>query len=152
LVQADTSIPIVFSSIDGQYDAIQYYDPTDYEDHWKMYDIYKPPILIDLWDVNRTMGFWIHMTEPAVLSINGKLPNTTTIDLYAGWNMVGYPAKDDTEYKVLDLKMDTGADQVEMGDPDAPYGMIVAPDDYVLKKGEGYWVKVTADCMWTINW
>ncbi|MCK4267047.1 MAG: hypothetical protein KAX31_07175, partial [Thermoplasmata archaeon] len=74
------------------------------------------------------------------------------IDLYAGWNLVGYPARDDLSYNVTQLMADTGATGVEGFNASAPYRIQVLPGDYVLQIGEGYWVQVASDTTWTVNW
>ena len=149
LVQANTSILTVLSSIEGQWDYVQYYDATDTSDHWKSYDINKPAILNDLWNIDHTMGFWLHVTNDTTLTVYGTPPVNASVQLYAGWNMVGYPAGDDSNYTVADLKADTGATSVEAYNSSAEYGTKVLDDSYVLKKGEAYWVNVPSDIIWT---
>ncbi|MCK4758219.1 MAG: Ig-like domain-containing protein, partial [Thermoplasmata archaeon] len=152
LVQTNTSILAVLSSIDGLWDLVQYYDATDASDHWKTYDINKPSVLNDLWNIDHTMGFWLHVTDNTNLTVYGMPPENVSISLYAGWNMVGYPVQDDGNYTVADLKADTGATIVEGFDPAEEYDTKVLDDSYVLKKGEAYWVFVPADTTWTVDW
>ncbi|MDD4308378.1 MAG: hypothetical protein PHU53_06185, partial [Thermoplasmata archaeon] len=72
-----------------------------------------------------------------------------TIPLYAGWNLVGYPTQ--TTETVGNALWGTGADRVEVFDPISPY-IKEAGATYVMKPGEGYWIHVSADSTWTINW
>ena len=149
---ADTAITSVLSSIAGNYNYVQYYDASDPADPWKTYATFKPPSLNDLTDIHNTMGIWINILNPCVLTIYGYEPTSTTIDLFAGNNLVGYPARDDSSYNVSMLKADTGAIIVEGFNGSAPYRISELPDDYVLQRGEGYWVNVPADVIWTVDW
>jgi hypothetical protein len=150
---ADTSIASVLTAIDGNYDCVQYYNATD-SDHWKTYSPFKPPGLNDLTDIHNTMSFWVHITAPGgtVLTTYGYTPTTTSITLYPGWNMVGYPAIDDSSYTVQDLMDDTGATSIERFFPIAPYHIEALFPDHVLQVGEGYWVYAPAEVVWTVNW
>jgi hypothetical protein len=152
MVQPDTSIDQVLSSIDGKWDAIQVYDPLDGTDHWRTNNTYRPDQLNDLQSLDRTMGFWINITEADVnLSVWGMPPTTTNIQLYAGWNLVGYPTLNNT-LKVSEAFFGTAADRVEVFDPAQPYNLIEAPPTYIMQPGEGYWVRVPMDTVWTVDW
>jgi len=148
LGQVDTSIPTVLASIDGQYDVVKYYNCIDTADHWKTY---RPGGSVnDLMDIDNTMGFWIKITEPyVILTVKGIIPTSTIIPLYAGWNLVGYPTQ--TTETVGNALWGTGADRVEVFDPVSPYIKEVGAT-YIMKPGEGYWIHVSADTVWTINW
>ena len=63
LIPADTSIEQVLSSISGQWDIVEYYNASDTNDHWKTYATFKPASLNDLWNLDNTMGFWLHVTN-----------------------------------------------------------------------------------------
>ena len=145
----DSSITSVLASINGQWDAVKYYDTLDKADPWKTYRLGSS--VNDLANVDETMGFWICITESNVtLTLNGFIPIPTTISLHAGWTLVGYPTQ--TTETVGNALWGTGADRVEVFDPMEP-GLIreVGPT-YVMKPGEGYWVHVTSDTTWVINW
>ncbi|MEW5937014.1 MAG: hypothetical protein AB1665_04240, partial [Candidatus Thermoplasmatota archaeon] len=145
-----TNLEVVLVSIDGKYDRVMWYDAS--VPKWRQYNTEWSPILNTLWHLNHKMGFWLHVKEDCTLIAFGEPQTTTSIQLYAGWNMVGYPARNDTWYTVGDLKNDTGATFVEGFNASAPYLTSVLPDTYVLKKGEGYWVYVSAATTWTVNW
>jgi len=136
------------------WDYLQWYDPTLAQ--WKSYSKFKPDILNDLPDPVNTMGFWIHITSNTgdeVLTTGiGPEPTSTTIQLKAGWNMAGYPARNDSAYNVTQLMTDTGATAVEGYNALAIYRIEVLAGDYVLKRGEAYWIKVDSDTTWTVDW
>ena len=151
LIMPDTSILSVLSSISGDWDYVLYYNSTDASDHWKSYATFKPSSLNDLWDIDHTMGFWLRATNNTILTVYGQLPGNVNISLYAGWNLIGYPVQDDSNYTVGDLKLDTGADIVEGYNSSAEYQISVLPDSYILKKGEAYWVHMTSDMVWALT-
>ncbi|MFQ5911292.1 MAG: hypothetical protein ACE5IJ_11330, partial [Thermoplasmata archaeon] len=144
---ANGTIESVLSSIDGSYDAIRYYDAFNLGDHWRTFHAFKT--YRDLSTIDATMGFWINITAPAKLEIVGPLPNVTSILLVRGWNMVGFPSLVDS-YTVADLVADTGATRVEGYANLPPYYLAELPLNYVLQRGEGYWVYVPAHVDWLL--
>jgi hypothetical protein len=147
LEQIDTSIPNVLASINGQWEVVKYYDNMDQSDPWKTYRVGSS--VNDLVGIDNTMGFWIYINQPNVnLTVRGSIPTYTTIPLYAGWNLVGYPTL--TTETVGNALWGTGADRVEVFDPVLPFIKEVGAT-YVMKPGEGYWVHVPADTVWTVN-
>ena len=149
LEQVDTSIPSVLTSISGQWNVVKYYDNTDKNDPWKTY---RPGASTnDLAGIDNTMGFWINITEPNVnVTVRGNITSSTSISLYAGWNLVGYPSQ--TTETVANALWGTGADRVEVCNISEPYLIKEVGPTYIMKPGEGYWVHVPADSVWTINW
>jgi hypothetical protein len=150
LIVADTSVLSVLSSIAGSWDIVQAFDASDKADHWKMYATFKPPPLNDLQNIDNTMGFWLHMLSPATLNISGLPPTSMFIQMYAGWNLIGYPSLDNTR-TIVDVLFETGYDKpVEGYDENAPYLLSPLPDTYIMTPGEGYWVHVPSDVIWEV--
>jgi parallel beta-helix repeat protein len=149
LEQVDTSIPSVLASINSKWDVVKYYANTDKKDPWKTYRVGS--MMNDLASIDNTMGFWIYINQPNVtLTVVGLIPTSTTIPLYAGWNLVGYPTQN-TE-TVGNALWGTGADRVEKFDAMSPYYISEVGPSYIMKPGEGYWVHVPADTIWTVIW
>jgi parallel beta-helix repeat protein len=147
-VMADTSIESVLSSIAGTWDVAKWYDPLDSMDHWKSF---RPGgVFNDLGAIDNTMGFWLHATANCTLTVEGAIPASTNIPLHAGWNLVGYPSQ--TEMSVANALWGTGADRVEVCDLGAPGLITPVGSTYLMRPGEGYWVHVAADCVWTVGW
>ena len=151
LTQSDTRLCSVLGSIVGQYDAVKYYDTMDTVDHWKSNVPYRSDNLNDLSNIDLRMGFWLHMNNSANLTVPGTEPVSTGIPLYAGWNLVGYPTLNST-VSLSDALWGTGADRVEVCDPAEPYLVRVIGPTHIMQPGEGYWVHVPADTMWTVDW
>ncbi len=139
---------------DTTWDIAMWYDPTDV-DHWKTYDKAQQAagLTQDMPTINNQMGMWVKLgTAGTELTAGeGVAQGTVNIDLFTGWNLVGYPATDDSTYDVFDLKTDTGASKVE-GYGAGPYNIVTMGDADVLTNGAAYWVYVDADTTWTIDW
>jgi parallel beta-helix repeat protein len=141
----------VLQSIDGKWDLIQTYDPTD-DDHWIHYNVNWPSELNELDGLDHKIGFWINITEPGgtTLTVFGNYPTSTSITLYTGWNLVGYPSF--VEKPISNSLTGTGYDAVEGFNASTPYHISPLSDSYMMKPGEGYWVHVPADTVWVVDW
>ncbi len=139
---------------DTTWEIVSWYDPVD-ADHWKTYDKaqFAAGLAQDMPTVDNAKGMWVKLTTAgSLLSVGeGQEPTTTDITLSTGWNLIGYPAQDDSTYDVGDLKTATGATMVE-GYGAGPYNIVTLADNYVLQRGEAYWVKVGSGTVWTVNW
>jgi hypothetical protein len=145
LETSECSLEIVLSSITGKWDVAKYYDGLSKT--WKSYRVGGTQTFNNL---DRTMGIWLHATENCMLAVSGVIPTSTTITLHAGWNLVAYPTL--AEKTVAMSLWGTSADRVEVHDPASPYLISEAGSNYVMKPGEGYWVRVPADTMWVVDW
>ncbi len=158
LVQNDETITTVLDDSWGDgattWSEAYWYDATDSTDHWKHYNT-ATSTLADLTTIDHEIGFWIKITSlgDGDLTFAGDYPVSTTINLKAGWNLIGYPAQNDTAYDIASMKGDvTGILLVEGYDSGGTYLLQSLADPYVLKRGEAYWVKVSGDVSWTIDW
>jgi pyrrolidone-carboxylate peptidase len=134
-----------------------WYNPTAPADPWKQYYSIWNPAFNDLTMVNSTCGVWLYVTNVSdgQICVGGagySTPTTTAIQLRAGWNMIGYPARVDTAYTVGQLKAATGATTVEGFSAGATYKTQELADPYIMKRGEGYWVYAPSDAVWTVDW
>ncbi|MBI5000865.1 MAG: hypothetical protein HZB92_04975 [Euryarchaeota archaeon] len=155
-IPADATLPNVLLDTNGDtlWNRAMWCDANSPTRPWKQWYSGWDSSLSDLTAVNVAMGVWIYVTTvgDGFINVTGSAPGTTGIPLYAGWNMVGYPASNDGAYNVGNLKTDTGATIVEGFDGATTYRTQVLADPYVLKKGEGYWVYCPAPATWTISW
>lgn len=127
------------TGISPNYDKVMYYSAED--DDWKTYVPGRSPHYNDLHTWDRTMGIWIHMTADDTLSVQGYEPTNTTITLYSGWNMVGYPS--DTN-RFADTTLPSEISKMGIFNEYAPYNIeYVDRADFgteVLSKGNAYWL------------
>ncbi|MCK5038677.1 MAG: hypothetical protein KAS16_06210, partial [Thermoplasmata archaeon] len=133
------------------WDHLYWYDGGDAVNHWKSYNKnYAGTQTLAF--INNTMGLWIRITDvgDGFLTIEGIEPNSTSIDLKAGWNLVGYPSL--VGKPISDALDGTGYSRVEGFNATAPYCMEELADSYVMTAGEGYWVHVPADAVWVVDW
>ncbi|MCK4444051.1 MAG: hypothetical protein KAW09_05875, partial [Thermoplasmata archaeon] len=145
LLVPDESIRTVLQTV--QFDKAWTYDSATGE--WKHYTAFKPYIG-ELTSVDRTMGAWVDVTSDCNFTVAGIVPMNTTIQLNAGWNLIGFPSFDLT-YTVSDLKAAVSSSRVEGYDPLAPYHLRVLGDVEVLQAGYGYWVWVDTATSYVLN-
>jgi parallel beta-helix repeat protein len=150
LIQENQELRKVLEMIDGWYDAVQWYDPND---PWKHHKVGKP-IGNDLSELNETMGFWIHITNPGDTTFlyNGTQPTSNqTIQLHPGWNMVGYPTL--TSYNRTDglnnLTFDNQVDAIWSYDASTQKWEEMGESDY-FEIGKGYYIHAKSECEWEV--
>lgn len=148
--QFDPGIYTVLSSIAGKWDCTMTYSET-YQNKWISNSVYRPDQLDDMSLITHVIGFWINVTEPGQsLIVEGIDPGVTNIQLYAGWNLVGYPTL--MPRSVSSALAGTGYDAVAGYDGLDPYRITPLTGGYMMQPGEGYWVHVTSDTTWTVDW
>lgn len=145
LLQANESIERTLQTV--EYDKAWYYDSSSREWKWDMKDkAYKG----GLRNVNHTIGLWVNVTEDSNLTVAGLVPSQTTVHLHEGWNLISFPSYNPT-YAISDLKAEVGATRVEGYVSMPPYYLRVLGDLCILQAGHGYWIRVEADTLWTIE-
>jgi hypothetical protein len=161
----------VLSDISGHYDLVYAWDATGAHPNggnWMKYaPPPAPPYQNSLFSLDEKMGFWIYMTEADTLDIIGSAPTSTDIALWdnvGGWNLVGYPSIVDrllpgalSGHGVGDTftliyayhANDPKNDPWKLFDPlGTPYSNDLQP----MTPGWGYWINVTADSTWMVNY
>jgi hypothetical protein len=144
LIQENESTPIVLQTL--SYDVAWSYDSVNKE--WMKYSPFRN--YNDLLEIDHRMGFWVKVTRESNLTVAGLVPTVTTINLSEGWNLVGFPSLNST-YPLSNLKVEVGASRAERFDPLPPYHLRVLGDLEALQTGYGYWVRVEADSVWTVD-
>jgi cysteinyl-tRNA synthetase len=150
----DKSLATVLGSINGQYDRVQTFEASDALDSGKNYHSEKPSYLNDLKNLDNSMGFWIHITDPngASLVVEGDVPNSTqSISLHAGWNLVGYPSEiQRSRYDALNnLDLLRDLDTIQFYNAtEKTWQKITSNDSFV--PGKGYWIHAKRDLIWTL--
>jgi hypothetical protein len=153
VIQINQILTKVLEMIDGNYDSIQWYDSKDTSDSWKHHKIGKP-FGNDLFELNETMSFWIHITNPGdtIFLYNGTAPTSNqTIPLHTGWNMVGYPSLSNHNRTVglNNLEFGTHVDVIQWYDAASKTWHFMDQDDYFFP-GRGYWMHSRVDTTWEV--
>jgi len=152
LIQSDTSLDACLSSITGSYDAVQWFDAGF--GSWKHTHPSKPFHLNDLSEIEHTIGFWIHITEPGgvLFEYSGIQPTSNqSISLSFGWNMVGYPSltRNNMTNGLNNISFGTDVDCIHWYDAADKTWHFMGPDDYFIP-GRGYWVHAKVEATWEV--
>jgi parallel beta-helix repeat protein len=107
LIQSNENIETVLQTM--KWDKAWTYDSSAQK--WKSHMTFKP-YKGELNKVNTSMSIWINVLEQSNLTVAGIVPSSTSIYLYAGWNLVGFPSFNVT-YSVSDLKATVGVESIE---------------------------------------
>ena len=153
LVQEIQNLSEVLKMIDGYYDAVQWYDLTDNEDPWNHHKVGKS-FGNDLFELNETMGFWIHITNPGdtIFLYNGTQPTSNqSITLHPGWNMVGYPSLSNRNRTAAlnNIIFDTDVDVIWTFNAATQTWQEIGPTDY-FELGRGYWMHSKVTKTWDV--
>ncbi len=153
LVQGNTSLKKILEMIDGYYDAVQWYDSTDPNKPWKHNKVGKL-FGNDLSNINHTMGFWIHITNPGdtIFLYNGTQPTfNQSITLHPGWNMVGYPSliNRTRDNALNNIVFDQDVDVIWTFNAATQTWQETGPSDY-FELGRGYWIHSKVTKVWDV--
>ena len=169
---ASTDPADVLSDISGHYDLVYAWDATGDSPNSGNWQKYAPPPLPPFQNnlpiLDEKMGFWINMTEPDTLDIVGSVPASTEIALWdnvGGWNLVGYPSIMDralpgalSDHGVNDLfTLIIAYHPIDTADPWKLFDLLAyqyfpySNDLQTMTPGWGYWINVTADSTWSVN-
>jgi hypothetical protein len=159
----------VFAPIYGNYDLVYAWDATGGhpdDGNWLKFAPDTPSYSNNLKNLDEKMGFWIEVTEECTLEISGSATATTDISLWdnvGGWNLVGYPSITDrslltppgdhaglTDFTLIyAYHANDTSDPWKLFDPTASN---YANDLKAMTPGWGYWINVTADSTWAVNY
>jgi hypothetical protein len=153
-IQDDTDIQTVLQSIEGDYDALQWYNASDSRDPWKSYHVSKPSHLNDLSDINHEIGIWIHITKAGgtTLYLEGDRPITPRfLTLHFGWNLVGYPSNHSMprDEALNTLFFGFEVDAVQYYDTSEGRLKTLEEND-LIEPGKGYYIHAKTDCVWEV--
>ena len=146
---ASGDIEAVLNDTNVVWDNAQWYNPTDTGDHWKTHVIGRSSN--DLNSIDNTMGIWLHVTDAGDgnITVIGNAPDSTAIQLHAGWNLVSYPSSSSTSMSNASLPAEVT--KIAQYDSNATY-LVSEVADWSANSfipGQGYWVYATADTIWT---
>jgi hypothetical protein len=139
------TIENVLSSVAGEYTTVRAYDPVG---GWTTYESSNPGAST-LHDIVPEKGYWINMTQDAVLNVTGKEMAGTQIPVSSGWNLIGYPTFTVQNVSVALAGVSGNYTLVRAYDPVLGW-MTYDPmhpefsDLLQLSPGSGYWIEMTA--------
>ncbi len=152
--QPDSIDPAVLLPVVASNFSLAYaYDACDTIAPWRIYDPADLPAS-DLNAIDHRIGFWLKATNPDPLAVSGTEPAETSIQLCAGWNLIGYPLAQDRPVlaalssivgkfqRVYGFESATPKDAWKVYDVDAPDW---ANTLQTMARGKGYWVYATED-------
>ncbi len=153
-IQSDINIQTILQSVEGRYDATQWYNNTNTQDHWKHYHVSKPSYMNDLQKLDHKMGFWLHITDPqgtTLVVFGNELAANQSIPFDPGWNLVGYPSL--TSYNrtegLNNLTFGSEVNSIWTYDGATQKWGEIGPSDY-FELGKGYWVHAKTNCIWEV--
>ena len=157
LIPPSTRITEVLASLAGDFDLVYAWDPATPK--WLKYDATALPYANSLETLDRSMGFWIHITSTQrTLTIHGDVPGATAIAIREGWNLVGYPssaaralpgALAGVEFSLVYAYHAEEIDQWKLFDGS---GVPYSNDLTVLSPGWGYWIKAGSASTWSVTY
>ncbi len=154
LTPADTSILTALADRDGDtsWTRAMWYNPSTPADLWKQYNSAWGAALNDLGAVTASMGIWLYVSTvgDGFINVTGSAQASTVVSLKAGWNLVGYPSN--TQRTVATALAGVPYDLVEGFDGAATYKTVALTGASLMAPGKAYWIRVTADAEWTVNW
>jgi hypothetical protein len=130
----------------------KWYNPQTPNDPWKTYRV--GGTANDMPTMTNAMGVWLWITanggdQVLTLSSYVATPSSTVINLYAGWNLVGYPS---STSRLASATLPAVADRVSVWSATSPYVVDYSDKSLVtMSHGNAYWVRVTADTTWTVT-
>lgn len=159
----DNNPKVVFNSIKNDLTIVWGYDAKTGQ--WKKY-IPDASIGNSLISIEPDKGYWVRVKRDIALNLKGKPPVILKVQLYRGWNLVGYPSME--KRKIEDIispiknkieiiyHYDTWTDKWKRYTPDSilqsksiPSGFVgvnsIGDDLKYMVSGEGYWVKAKED-------
>jgi serine protease AprX len=152
-----SALPDIFLDQGGDttWTCIQRYNASDISDPWKTWASFRPSTVNDMNFADHRTGVWLYIPDATALGdgiirTTGTLPSSETIQLRAGWNLVGYPSL--TPRSITNSLAGLPYTSVEGYNAANPYRIAVLPGSYMMTPGEAYWVQVSSDCVWTLNW
>jgi hypothetical protein len=146
-------LPGVLQSISGNYDAVLNYRANDGTWHSSNGD---------LTNIDHKMGIWIHMKTADELVTVGRIERATLIQLYEGWNLVGYTYHLGSTFinDALSGLPYSAVQSYDASDPTDNWkhnttkktGLWESCNDLDdMQMGDGYWILVGSDCDWIIK-
>jgi hypothetical protein len=142
----ETSIPSLFSTINGKFQAIY-----SFGGEYKGY--FPGEASNQLTSIQAGSGYWIYMSEAASVNITGSVAFNNQ-KLNSGWNLVGFNSQKELPVTVAIASLADKISALYSYNPktNSYSGYIPGQtsDLKEMKPGVGYWLYVTEDTNWTL--
>lgn len=151
---ADANILSILERIQGLYESVWAYD---IQLGWRKYIPNDPIAFNSLENIEPGKGYLIYMNNPATLLIAGNELDTKDIQLFKGWNLVGYNSLMSQSPMNALASLPAGTCIYAYNSENETWLRYVVGDPKflnnlnLLKPGCGYWIYVEQDCIWDIN-
>ncbi len=148
-IEINGNIEAILNDSGTIWNVAKWYDPIT-----KQWKTYRKTGTQSFTSIDNTMGVWLHLTangddQLLTTTLMGMMPTTeVAIQLYAGWNMVGYPS---ATSRLGSLTLPAEADLVAEWQLSSPYIIDKAKADVTMSEGNAYWVRVSTDCVWYVQ-
>jgi hypothetical protein len=146
----------VLMSIAGLYSSIWWYDASS--GNWRQYVPEGPALPGDLTTMEIGKGYWINMVDEATLTITGQQITSMSVQLYQGWNMVGYSlpmtqSLGDALFSIADKYncILTYNGMTESWSGYIPDALILPNSLDHLEPCSGYWIRTKENCLWNVG-
>ncbi|MGV8086063.1 MAG: hypothetical protein ACP5N1_00375 [Candidatus Woesearchaeota archaeon] len=144
---------LVLDSINSSYESIFEYDSTDINDPWKSYNPNLPSWAVQqITHMDRVSGYWVYVYNDVPFFYSGKSVDSTIV-LYDGWNLVGYPSKTN---RLINISLN-GISFSKVAYYDASSNTwltyyVSGPDTLeYFETNKGYWINVNSSAQWNIS-
>jgi hypothetical protein len=142
---ADFDVTSILQTVD--YDRVWQYDPLSMNP-WTKVDTTKPYGGSFITTID--MAFWVKVNSLCVYAVAGRVPDSVTVTLNAGWNLVGYASLIPRD--VAEALMGTGFARIEGYNYLAlPYNLYKMSEWDYMYAGYGYWIFATVDTTWELS-
>ncbi|MFQ6060892.1 MAG: phospholipase D-like domain-containing protein, partial [Thermoplasmata archaeon] len=147
------SIPLVLSNRTVQdalktlhYDAVWSYSGKDRK--WSYFMTFKPSN--GFTEVDEKTGFWVHVLTPDYLTVAGRVPMSTKVNLYQSWNLLGYPSF--LSRTAGEVFIPLSCDIVESYEESTPpYFLRKMASSDSVGPGNAYWIQCSSNTVWTVE-
>jgi subtilase family serine protease len=117
---------------------------------WHTYDVNRDAKYnLGFPSLDNKPGIWVHITGAGEKVGPGDNIGNTTITLYKGWNLVGYPSN--TVRTVADALSGINYTYVQTYNATSGQMVTLGTSDYMMP-GHAYWIYVPSTQTWTVSW
>jgi hypothetical protein len=152
---ADNALQSVLESVWGNVNSVWTYDSNP---GWRRYVAAGPDFLNTLITMESGRGYWINTKDAATLTVTGSQIDDTAVELFLGWNLVGYSYQVIRDRATALASISEECASIWTYDSATQQWLryVEGTPDFLntltqLEPGRGYWINVTEDCVWSMS-